>query len=262
VDSVEFCEYPRHPALTEERYRVIGVRPDQNVLVVNETDRAVRENEEVVEMVVTVAYASRMFVDGCGKIVEPAPDRRRWRDLEAVTKKPELEAGQLPPQACPVQRRVPRRKVGRLESCEADQRGDEQKAELSPDVRRRIFERAFRIVSPKILEYGPSLAEIVVKEGRHPQTVRGTPPSDFEVPMHLSSNGLRIRDEDCGLVMTIPEPRVASRRNISQQILPANPGFWEDCHRFHRATLAKVTVADNEVGWEDKAWMMGCSGGG
>ena len=32
------CEHPRHPTLAKERYRVIGVRSDQNVLVVNQAD--------------------------------------------------------------------------------------------------------------------------------------------------------------------------------------------------------------------------------
>ena len=180
-------------------------------------------------MVIAVAYTLRMFIDGCGELVEPAPDEWRRRDLEVVTKKPELEACQFPSQACATQRWVPRRKVGRLDFCKPGQRGDEPKTDLSPDARGGASSRALSASSgPKSSSTAhPSPRSWSRRVGTRKPFV-GTPRADLEVPNHLISNALWVIGEHRGPVMTIPEPRVASKRGVAGQILPANPGFRED----------------------------------
>ena len=213
---VVLCEHPRHPTLTKKRYRVVGVRSDENVLVVNQANRTVSEQKEIVEMVVAMAHTMRMLIDGHGKLVEPPTNGWGRHRLQVVTKKPELEPGQFPTQASAIQRRIPRRQVGRLEFCQADQGGDKLKTELSAYAGRGIVEDAFRVVRAKIFEHCPPLARIVFEKSRYPQTFRGTPRSDIEVPFHLTSNMLWIPDEDRGPVLTIPKTRVAPTRGVTE----------------------------------------------
>jgi hypothetical protein len=146
-------------------------------------------------MVIAMADTLRMFIDGCGELVEPTPNDWRWRELEVVTKKPELKACKFPSQACVTQRWIPRREGGWLDFCETGERSDEPKTDLAPMSGRGFLEGVFCIVRPKIFEHCPSLAEIMVKEGGHPQAVVGAPSAYLEVSDHLTSNAFRVIGE-------------------------------------------------------------------
>jgi hypothetical protein len=102
LGSLGLCEHPWHPSFAKERNRIVGVWPDQNVLVVNKTDRAVREEKKIIEVVIAVAYTKRMFADVSGKLVKPVFHGWGWRHPELVPKKPKFEAGKFPPQACAI----------------------------------------------------------------------------------------------------------------------------------------------------------------
>ena len=247
-------EQPRHSALAEEGHRVVGVGSDQNILVVDQTHLTVRQEKEIVEVVIAVTDSTWVFVDACSKIVEPPSDSGRWHHFKAVAEKPQLESGQFPPHPGAVQRRIPLREVGRPQFSEAVQGVDEKETVLFSFIGRRVFEDVFGIIGAEVLEHSPPFIEIMVEEGGHSQSVRRAPCSHLEVPRHLVSNHLWIAHQDRGPAIVIANPRIPSIGGVSGQFLLVNPGLWKT-ERFHQSTLAKVAGVDNEVGWEDGAWI-------
>ena len=247
-------EQPRHSALAEEGHRVVGVGSDQNILVVDQTHLTVRQEKEIVEVVIAVTDSTWVLVDDCNKIVEPLSDSGRWHHVKAVAEKPQLEPGQFPPHTCAVQRWIPLREVGSPQFREAVQGVDETETVLFSFIGRRVFEDVFGIIGAEVLEHCPSFIEIMVKEDRHSQPMRRAPCSHLEVPRHLTSNHFWIARQDCGLAEAITNSRIPSTGGVAGQFLLANPGLRKT-DQFHRSTLAKVSGVDNEVGWEDGAWM-------
>jgi hypothetical protein len=95
----------------------------------------------------------------------------------------------------------------------------------------------------------------VVEKNRDTESVRLTPRPHLEVPHHLAPYRLGVANQNRCPVLSIPDSPVSTIGSVAYQDVLANPRGRQPGFLSHVPTLAKVTCADNEVGWEDVAWM-------